>query len=99
MAVFKSEKVLRRDAYEALRYARESGESVILTREGKPEIIMLTFDEYVKMRMAQPHDSGEHEIAQLEQNAVDSTVCMRNCPLRRPKPGSIQRIVKPEEDT
>lgn len=92
MAVFSSDKILRKNAYEALKDARETGESVILMREGKPEVIMLTFDDYIRMRTGESQDDSHVHIRQLEQVAVDSTVCMRNCPFRRPKPGSIQRL-------
>lgn len=97
MAVFPSENILRRDAYEALKHSRETGESVILTRDGKPEIIMLTFDTYVSLQTGRAEGQGPGEIKVLEQVAVDSTVCMRNCPFRAPKPGSIRRKYPPAE--
>lgn len=91
MAVIDSQDILRKNAYEVLKHSREAGESVILTRDGKPEIIMLTFDKYVELRMAASDDASAEEVESLEQMAVDSTVCMRNCPFRSPRPGSIVR--------
>lgn len=87
MAILQSEHILRKNAYETLKAARIAGESVILTRESQPEIIMLTFDEYVRLRMAARQAGGEEaeETIELEQRAVDTTVCVRNCPFRSPK--------------
>lgn len=97
MAVYQSERILRRNAFEVLKQSRETGESVILTRDGKPEIIMLTFDDYVRLQTGNKA-VGTQEIKALDQVAVDSTVCMRNCPFRAPKPGSVRRLQPAKEE-
>lgn len=86
MAVHPSEKVLRQGAYDILKKARETGQSVILARDGVPEAILLPFDAYVRMRVSpQAAEESALEIKALEQDVVDTTICLRSCPLRRTK--------------